>query len=56
MRVVEVQPRPGFKLWLRYSDGAGGEVTWDAGVDLCLDMLYMRLTGKTSEQVFPDWR
>ena len=84
MRLVEVQPRAKFRLWLRYSDGvqgevalsdlagrgvftcwnqpgafervrigSGGEVVWEAGVDLCPDMLYMRLTGKRPEQMFP---
>lgn len=36
------------------SIGTGGEVVWECGVDLCPDALYMRLTGKTPEQVFPN--
>ena len=26
IRPVEVEPRDGFRIWLRYSDGAAGEV------------------------------
>ena len=26
IRPIEVEPRDGFRIWLRYSDGAGGEV------------------------------
>ena len=25
-RVTQVEPRPGFRIWLRYSDGSAGEV------------------------------
>lgn len=84
---VEVKPRPGDKIWIRYEDGAAGEVdlshlagkgvfaiwdepgvferiyigdsgqiAWGADVDLCPDAMYMRLTGKTPEEVFPNLR
>ena len=33
--------------------GAHGEIEWGDDIDLCPDALYMRLTGKTPEQVFP---
>ena len=26
IRPVEVEPREGFRIWIRYADGAGGEV------------------------------
>lgn len=33
--------------------GAHGEIEWGADIDLCPDALYLRLTGKTPEQIFP---
>ena len=84
-RPKELRPRPHFRLWLRYGDGAEGEVdlsdlagngvfkawldadlfasvrlgshgeiTWGEQIDLCPDAVYMRLTGKTPAQVFPN--
>ena len=84
-RPKEVRPRPHFRLWLRYDDGAEGkvdlsdlagkgvfkawleddvfasvslgphgEISWREAIDLCPDAMYMRLTGKTPEQVFPN--
>ena len=48
-----------FKIW----DGCGvfesvrvgehGEITWNHDVDLCADPLYLRLTGRRPEEVFP---
>lgn len=38
----------------RVQIGSGGEVVWDCGVDLCPDALYMRLTGKKPEELFPN--
>lgn len=86
-RPVAVRVLPDFKLWLRYSDGAEGEVdlsdlagrgvfklwndykaferahigdhgeiTWNDEIDLCPDALYMRLTGRRPEDVFPSLR
>lgn len=31
----------------------GGHPEWPGGIDLCPDSLYMRLTGKRPEEVFP---
>jgi hypothetical protein len=48
-----------FRLWndpaafSRVSIGNGCEVRWSDEVDLCADALYMELTGKTPEEVFP---
>lgn len=81
---VEIKALPEYKLWLRYADGAEGEVdlsdlagrgvfelwndegayenvrigaqgeiTWGDDIELCPDALYLRLTGKTPEEVFP---
>ena len=81
---VEVAPRAGYRIWLRYSDGVSGEVdlsdlagrgifrgwldrsffekvhvspygsiAWSDEVELCEDALYLRLTGKSVEEVMP---
>ena len=39
---------------VRISD-FGGPV-WDGEIDLCADALYMEVTGKTLEQMFPNWK
>ena len=82
---LEVKALPDYKLWLRYADGAEGEVdlsefagrgvfklwddysafegvhlgeqgqiAWSDKIDLCPDALYLRLTGKRPEEVFPN--
>ena len=48
-----------FKAWQDYSFfervhlGAGRQIRWSDEIELCPDALYMRLTGKTPEEVFP---
>ncbi len=48
-----------FKLWEDYSFfqkislGSSGEIMWDDQIDLCPDSIYMKLTGKTVVQLFP---
>ena len=48
-----------FRLWndpkafQNVSIGSGGELRWSDEVDLCADALYMQITGKTPEEVFP---
>lgn len=87
MKIVEMCPREGFKLYLRYDDGVAGEldlsglagqgvftawrepglfaqvrlseagaVEWPGEIDLCPDALYLELTGKPVEEVFPALR
>lgn len=34
--------------------GSGGEIRWGDDVDICADALYMELTGKTPDEVFPN--
>jgi len=36
--------------------GSHGAIEWDLEIDLCPDALYMRLTGKSPEEVFPALR
>lgn len=50
-----------FKRWdepnvfEQVSIGTGGELRWDDELDICPDALYMRLSGKTVEEVFPEF-
>lgn len=84
LSVVEVKALEGYRIWLRYSDGAtgevdlshlagrgvfkawldrqffedvfigeGGEVSWRDDLDLDPFQLYMDITGKTVEELFP---
>ena len=36
--------------------GEFGEPVWDGEIDLCPDALYMEVTGKTTEELFPQWK
>ena len=36
------------------SIGESGQIRWGDQVDLCADALYMQLTGKSPEDVFPN--
>lgn len=82
---VKVKALPDYKIWVKYSDGAEGEVdlsnlvgkgvfklwndhrafqkvyigshgeiAWSDKIDLCPDAIYLEITGKTPEQVFPN--
>ena len=85
LKPIEIRALPGYKLWLRYSDGVTGvvdlsylvgqgvfsawndpsafekvrlgehgAVEWSNDIDLCPDALYLRITGKTPEDLFPN--
>jgi len=51
-----------FKFWdhnCNFTDvslGGSGEIQWSDKIDLCPDMIYMRLTGKKAEELFPKLR
>ncbi len=36
--------------------GANGQITWSPDQELCPDAMYLRLTGKAPEDVFPGLR
>ena len=48
-----------FSLWQDYTAfqgvhlGSSGEIAWNDEVELCPDSIYLKLTGKTPEDVFP---
>lgn len=48
-----------FKLWKNYDYfqkvkiGSSGELSWNEEIDLCPDALYLQLTGKKPEDIFP---
>jgi hypothetical protein len=48
-----------FSLWQDYSAfqhvhlGPSGEIAWNDEVELCPDSMYLKLTGKKPEEVFP---
>ena len=60
--VVDVSDLTGsgvFSLWddfdqfLKVKIGKTGELIWSAQVDLCPDALYLRLTSKKPEEIYP---
>ncbi|PKO23521.1 MAG: DUF2442 domain-containing protein [Chloroflexi bacterium HGW-Chloroflexi-1] len=86
-RPVSVRALPGYKLWVKYSDGVEGEanlshlvgkgvfslwndydafqkvyigehgeIAWSEEIDLCPDAMYMKITDKTPEELFPSLR
>jgi len=49
-----------FALWNDYTAfekvyiGPSGEIAWSEEIDICPDSVYMKITGKTPEQLFPN--
>ena len=49
-----------FEAWKDYAAfeqvhiGAGRQIQWSDEIELCPDAVYMRLTGKTPEEMFPE--
>ncbi len=87
LKISSAKALPGYKIWIQYSDGVGGEVdlshlvgkgvfsawkdanvfqtlrvengrsiTWTDEIDLCADSLYLEMTGKAPEDIFPKLR
>ena len=51
-----------FALWNDYREfqkvhiGSSGEIAWNEEIDICPDTLYLRVTGKKPEDLFPKLR
>ncbi len=43
-----------YEIFKKLSIGSSGELTWESGVDLCPDALYLKLTHKRPEEIFPN--
>ena len=60
--LADLAGRGVFAIWANYETfrhaeiGPYGELRWGDEADLCPDSLYMRVTGKTPEEVFPALR
>jgi hypothetical protein len=52
--VFEAWDNPGF--FEKVHIGSHREVKWDDEIELCADSLYLKLTGKTPEELFPKLR
>ncbi len=44
------------KKFAKVRIGETGELIWDDDVDLCPDSIYLKISGKSSEEVFPTSR
>jgi len=48
-----------FALWNDYREfqkvhiGPGGEIAWSEEIDMCPDAIYLKITGKKPEDLFP---
>jgi len=43
-----------YRFFKKVYIGAGRQIQWSDEIELCPDTLYMRLTGKTPEELFPN--
>lgn len=60
--IADVSDRVGRGVFALWNDeavfrdvqiGEGGELVWRGSVDLCPDALYLQVTGKNPEDIFP---
>lgn len=57
--LTDLAGRGVFKYWDDYGNfedvavGDGGAIIWSDRVDLCPDAMYLKITGKRPEEVFP---
>lgn len=63
--VADLSPLVGRGVFAAWSDpkvfeqvriGAGGELAWGVTIDLCPDSLYLKVTGRQPEEIFPALR
>ncbi len=52
--VFQLWSKPG--LFEKVHIGSHREIKWDDEIELCADSLYLKLTGKTPEELFPTLR
>ncbi len=51
-----------FALWNDYREfqkvhiGSSGEIAWSAEIDICPDAIYLKITGRKPEDLFPKLR
>ena len=51
-----------FELWNDYSAfekvyiGSSGQIAWSDKIDICPDSIYMEITGKSPEEIFPSMK
>ncbi|MFQ5788740.1 MAG: DUF2442 domain-containing protein [Thermodesulfobacteriota bacterium] len=51
-----------FELWNDYSAfekvyiGSSGQIAWSDKIDICADSIYMEITGKSPEEIFPSMK
>mgnify|MGYP001580369512 CR=1 FL=1 len=51
-----------FALWIDYQEfqkvhiGSSGEIAWSEEIDICPDAIYLKITGKKPEDLFPKLR
>jgi hypothetical protein len=84
IKILDARPLDGYKIWLKFDNGASGEVdlshlagkgvfalwnnyedfkkvsvedgrwlAWSDDIDIDADSLYLKVTGKTPEELFP---
>lgn len=42
-----------YRTFLNVHIGPGGEIVWSEQVDMCPDAIYLKITGKKPEDLFP---
>ena len=47
-------PWKDYRVFQQVHIGLGGEIAWSEEMELCPDSIYLKLTGKSPEDVFPN--